>query len=144
MTLRLKWTFAAISGQLETSQVRDHKLIISPHIQMSLKCRKCRQVLVTQQEALLTAHGDCVSANESSVNCASLQFGAVVYLQEDYLPSWVGAAVDEVRISIPPGTTFVRFSLLELCNKPIFRGERTLVIEPEDSTTAGYDHNIAP
>jgi hypothetical protein len=63
--------------------------------QMSLKCRKCRQVLVTQHDALLTAHGEPVG---TSAPCAAVQFGAVFYLQEDQLPAWIGAVVDKVCI----------------------------------------------
>lgn len=60
---------------------------------MSLKCRKCRQVLLTQHNALLTAHGEPIGA---SAPRAAVQFGAVFYLQEDRLPAWIEAIVDKV------------------------------------------------
>lgn len=63
---------------------------------MSLKCRKCRHVLVKHADGLLTAHGEPVATVQSSSSCATLQLGAVVYVQEDGLPPWIGAVVDEV------------------------------------------------
>ncbi|XP_023706052.1 E3 ubiquitin-protein ligase RNF180 [Cryptotermes secundus] len=59
---------------------------------MSLKCRKCRQVLLTQHDAVLTAHGEHIGANAA---CAAVQFGAVFYLQEDRLPAWIETIVDK-------------------------------------------------
>lgn len=60
---------------------------------MSLKCRKCRQVLLTQHDAVLTAHGEPIGVNAA---CAAVQFGAVFYLQEDRLPAWIETIVDKV------------------------------------------------
>jgi hypothetical protein len=68
-----------------------------PHFRkMSLKCRKCRHVLVKHDDGLLTAHGEPVAAVQSSSSCATLQLDAVVYVQEDRLPPWIGSVVDEV------------------------------------------------
>ncbi|PNF35168.1 hypothetical protein B7P43_G08767 [Cryptotermes secundus] len=64
---------------------------------MSLKCRKCRQVLLTQHDAVLTAHGEHIGANAA---CAAVQFGAVFYLQEDRLPAWIETIVDKVIFSM--------------------------------------------
>lgn len=66
---------------------------------MSLKCRQCRHVLVTQDDALLTAHGNPIPATQSSSGCATLEVGAVVYLQEDRLPAWIVAPLNKVCTS---------------------------------------------
>lgn len=60
---------------------------------MSLKCRKCRQVLLTQHDAVLTAHREPIGANAT---CAAVKYGAVFYLQEDRLPAWIETIVDKV------------------------------------------------
>ncbi|GFG28647.1 hypothetical protein Cfor_06576 [Coptotermes formosanus] len=60
---------------------------------MSLKCRKCRHILVTQHDSLLTAHGEPLGID---ADCANVQLAAVFYVQEDHVPAWIGAVVDKV------------------------------------------------
>jgi len=60
---------------------------------MSLKCRKCRHILVAQHDVLLTAHGE---PHGTSADCANVQLAAVFYVQEDRMPAWIGALVDKV------------------------------------------------
>ncbi|XP_021921014.1 E3 ubiquitin-protein ligase RNF180-like [Zootermopsis nevadensis] len=62
---------------------------------MSLKCRQCRHVLVTQDDRLLTPHGEPVGAIQGNSGCATLEVGDVMYLQEDLLPTWIAALVNK-------------------------------------------------
>ncbi|PSN55505.1 E3 ubiquitin-protein ligase [Blattella germanica] len=49
---------------------------------MSLRCKKCRQELATQS---IVTEGDCTIKRDNSV----------WYLEEDFLPEWIKAVVDE-------------------------------------------------
>jgi hypothetical protein len=77
---------------------------------MSLKCRKCRHILVTHYDALLTAHGEPFGMN---ADCANVQLPAVFYVQEDRVPAWIGAVVEKVcTISLWTRVSIYNFKLV--------------------------------
>ncbi|KAF7286044.1 hypothetical protein GWI33_008347 [Rhynchophorus ferrugineus] len=62
-----------------------------------IKCRKCRKLIVEDshdQKLILTCHGIPLG-NTIAQDCSSED--SVVYLNDDYLPSWIKDKIEEVN-----------------------------------------------
>lgn len=66
----------------------------------SLKCRKCRNLLVNQDDtSILDVHGEVISnvSNAVYVDCIG-KITEVWYLQENKLPEWIISSINEVNL----------------------------------------------
>lgn len=65
----------------------------------SLKCRKCRHIIVTQEKtSILDHHNNVIKEIDNSVNldCKG-KIVDVWYLQETEVPDWIIHCIDEVN-----------------------------------------------